>query len=103
MSDSTIETPVTLCVLLWAISGQAAALAAYEDRVLDLVTDHGGRVLQRGTVSGAADGAPTEVQFLEFDSAADMDSYMKDPRRTALAAERDAAIARTDVHRISPR
>jgi hypothetical protein len=47
--------------------------------------------------------APAEVQFLEFGSAADVDSYMKDPRRTALAAERDAAIARTDVHRIRRR
>jgi hypothetical protein len=25
---------------------------------------------------------------------------MADPRRTAMAAERDAAIARTDVHRV---
>jgi uncharacterized protein (DUF1330 family) len=108
MPDSTIDAPVTLCVLLWAVPGQETALGAYEDQVLALVTDHGGRVLQRGTVetSGNGDGigeVPAEIQYLEFESAAAVDSYMKDPRRTALTAERDAAIARTDVHRIRPR
>ena len=33
----------TLCVLLWAQPGAQAALTAYEDRVLRLVPDHGGR------------------------------------------------------------
>ena len=44
--------------------------------------------------------APTEVQFLEFPSEAALDSSINDPRRTAMAAERDAVIARTDIHRI---
>jgi uncharacterized protein (DUF1330 family) len=108
MPDSTIDAPVTLCVLLWAIPEQEAALGAYEDQVLALVPEHGGRVLQRGTVDSAGSGdgkgeAPTEVQFLEFESESFVDSYMKDPRRTSLTAERDAAIARTDVHRIRSR
>jgi uncharacterized protein (DUF1330 family) len=103
MPDSTIDAPVSLCVLLWAVPGQETALSAYEDRVLALVADHGGRVLQRGTVEARPSGeTPAEVQFLEFESEAAVNSYMKDPRRTALTAERDAAIARTDVHRIRP-
>jgi uncharacterized protein (DUF1330 family) len=97
MPDSTI---VTHCVLLWARPGQEAALASYEDRVLTLMADHDGRILQRGTISDGDAGAPTEVQILEFGSAAAVDAYIADPRRTAMAAERDAAIARTDVHRI---
>jgi uncharacterized protein (DUF1330 family) len=92
--------PVTLCVLLWARPGQEDALASYEDRVLELVSEHGGRVLQRGRVVPDADGSPTEVQLLEYESQSGVDAYMADPRRTAMAAERDAAIARTDVHRI---
>jgi uncharacterized protein (DUF1330 family) len=83
------ETPVSLCVLLWARPGAEEALGAYEDSVLALLPDHGARVVERGS--------PTEVQLLEFPSAAAMDAYMKDPRRTALAADRDAAIARTEV------
>ena len=54
--------PRTLCVLLWAQPGAQAALTAYEDRVLRLVPDHGGRVLQRGR-GGGAGGQPAEIQF----------------------------------------
>jgi hypothetical protein len=45
-------TPRTLCVLLWAHPGAEAALATYEDRVLRLVPDHGGRVVLRARNSG---------------------------------------------------
>jgi uncharacterized protein (DUF1330 family) len=87
---------LTLCVLLWARPGAADALAAYEDQVLDLVPEHGGRVLQRARGSGEA-GQPLEIQLLEFPSAAALDEYMADGRRTALADIRDRAIARTQV------
>ena len=33
----------------------------------------------------------------EFPSAAALDAYMGDPRRTALAADRDRAVARTEI------
>ena len=88
--------PRTLCVLLWAQPGAQAALAAYEDRVLRLIPDHGARVLQRARSSGA-DGQPAEIQLLEFPSAAALDAYRADPRRTALAADRDRAVARTEI------
>jgi uncharacterized protein (DUF1330 family) len=84
-----------------------AALSAYEDKVLRLIAEHGGRVLHRGTVMPGAqhggDEPPTEVQFLEMPSQSALDAYVSDPRRTAMAAERDAAIARTDLFRIQPR
>ena len=85
-----------LCVLLWARPGADDALTAYEDRVLALVSEHGGRVLQRVRSSGA-DGQPLEIQLLEFPSAEALGHYMADERRTALAGARDRAIARTDV------
>ena len=87
---------LTLCVLLWARPGAADALAAYEDQVLNLVPEHGGQVLQRARGSGQG-GQPLEIQFLEFPSAAALDEYMADGRRTALANVRDRAIARTQV------
>jgi uncharacterized protein (DUF1330 family) len=87
---------LTLCVLLWARPGADHALTAYEDRVLALVSEHGGRVLQRARSSGA-DGQPLEIQVLEFPSADALGHYMADERRTALAGERDRAIARTDI------
>ena len=87
---------LTLCVLLWTRPGADDALTAYEDRVLSLVPEHGGRVLQRAKSSGA-DGQPLEIQLLEFPSAEALGRYMADERRTVLADERDRAIARTDV------
>ena len=54
------ETAVTLCVLLWARAGEADALIAYEDAVLQLVATHGGRVLQRARTDGEND-APLEI------------------------------------------
>ena len=87
---------LTLCVLLWARPGAADALAAYEDQVLNLVPEHGGQVLQRARSSGEP-GQPLEIQLLEFPSAAALDDYMADERRTALAHVRDHAIARTQV------
>ena len=104
-ADGMPETRVVNCVLLWARPGMEAALSAYEDKVLRLVAEHGGRVLERGTVrpSSQHDGEPpAEVQFLEMPSEASLDAYMNDPRRLAMAAERDAAIARTDLFRIQP-
>jgi uncharacterized protein (DUF1330 family) len=90
---------VTLCVLLWARPGAEDGLIAYEDQVLDLVPGHGGRVVQRAR-TGGTDGQPLEIQLLEFPSAAALDAYMTDDRRTALAAERDRVIGRTDVMQV---
>ena len=97
------ETSVVSCVLLWARPGMEAALSACEDKVLRLVGEHGGRVLERGTVLPGSqhDGEPpAEVQFLEMPSEASLNAYVNDPRRLAMAAERDAAIARTHLYRI---
>ncbi|MER5748926.1 hypothetical protein [Streptomyces sp. NPDC002088] len=88
---------IQLCVLLWARPGAAEALVAYEDKVLALLSEHGGRIVQRARTDGQ-DPAPTEIQLIEFASQAGYDGYMCDERRTALAAERDAAVARTDIH-----
>jgi uncharacterized protein (DUF1330 family) len=88
-----------LCVLLWPNPGAATALVEYEDKVLTLLATHGARVLQRARTDGA-DAAPMEIQFLEFPSQAALDAYMKDERRTVLAGEREAAIARTEVIRV---
>lgn len=88
---------VQLCVLLWARPGAAEALAAYEDKVLALLGEHGGRLVQRARADGS-DGRPDEIQLIEFASRSGYDGYLADARRTALAAERDAAIARTDLY-----
>lgn len=87
---------VNLCVLLWPNPGADAALVDYEDRVLELMVAHDARVLQRARTDGA-NHAPLEIQILEFPSQTALEEYMKDERRMALASDRDAAIARTEV------
>jgi len=83
-----------LCALVWARPGCQDALAAYEDRVLALVVEHGGRVVQR--VRGAGlDDAPAEVHLIEFPTQTRLEAYRADPRRDALAGQREAAVSRT--------
>ena len=86
----------TFYVFLWSQPGMDEALIAYEDSVLALVSEHGGTVLQRARSDGAED-RPVEIQLFEWASQTAMDGYMSDPRRTALAADRDRAIARTEI------
>lgn len=88
--------PVILCVLLEAVPGCEAELVAYEDQVLTFLPDHDARVVQRVRALEAGEG-PYEMHVLEFASQAALDRYMEDPRRRALLAERDRAIARTTV------
>ena len=93
---------VNLCVLLWAHEGRDAELSAYEDQVLGLLAEHDGHVIQRAKIvagNGNSD-EPTEVQLLRFASDAALDGYIRDARREALAGQRDAAIAMTEVMRI---
>lgn len=87
---------LTFYALLWPNPGTADALIAYEDKVLPLVADHGGQVLQRARSDGA-DGRPLEMQLFEFPTTEAFDAYITDPRRTALTSDRDHAIARTEL------
>lgn len=98
--SSGADREVVLCCLLWAREGHADALTVYEDGVLALISDHGGVVVDRARSDGS-DGHPHEVQFYRFASQASLDSYLKDPRRTAQAAERDRVIARTELFPVS--
>lgn len=92
---------MTLCVLLWAIDGRIQEMSDYEDRVLALITEHGGRVANR-LRNLAQDEGPTEIHVLEFPSEKVFNEYMSDGRRLALAADRERSIARTDVLRVQP-
>jgi hypothetical protein len=87
---------VRFYVLLWSYPGMDQAPIAYEDSVLAWVSEHDGTVMQRARSDGA-DGRPLEIQLFEWASQSAMDGFMADPRRTALAADRDRAIARTEI------
>lgn len=92
----TRSVSLTMYVFLWPRPGMDEALSAYEDAVLALVPEHNGEVLRRDRTDGTG-GRPLEIQLFEWASWEAMDGYMVDPRRTALAAERDAAVGRTEI------
>jgi len=87
-----------LCVMLWATPGQEQSLIEYEDRVLELLSAHGGEVLSRVRT---LDGEPFEIQLLRFVSEQALAGYTDDPLRVELSDLRDRAIARTEVLRVS--
>jgi hypothetical protein len=72
------------------------ALVDYEDAVLKLVDEHDGTVMHRARTDGT-NGRPLEIQLFEWASQEAMHGYMADPRRTALSAEREKAVARTEI------
>jgi hypothetical protein len=93
---------VELCCLLWAREGERTGLSEYEDRVLALVAEHRGEVVQRAIGDGVGDG-PDEVQLYRFLDDAALQGYLADPRRVALADERDRVIARTELFPVTIR
>ena len=101
MPDLDLDEPVALCVLLWAHPGRVAELVAYEDEVLQLLVRHGAALLSRVRGVEPSGEAPTEVHVIRFAARAGFDAYMADPARLAMAERRDAAIARTEVHRVT--
>lgn len=89
-----------LCVLLWPLPGREDELHRYENAVLPLLVEHGGRLVARETVTRTNDAEPLEVQLIELRDQAALDAYMADSRRIALEADRSGAIARTQVLRL---
>ena len=90
--------PVDLLVLLWAVPGRLQELKEYQDRVLKLIVEHRGTVVDR-LRSLEGDG-PSEIHVLHFSSQEDLDSYMNDSRRLELAPDRERCVARSDVIRV---
>ena len=87
---------LTLCCLLWAHPGTESDLVAYEDRVLALLPEHGIELVVRAIGDGG-DARPIETQVYRIPDQAALDAYMADPRRAALADERERVIARTEL------
>ena len=97
--------PIHLCIMLWEHPGRGRDLAAFEDEVLALLSEHGGRLISRHVVIERDDGDPLEVQVIEMPDEEALTGYVHDPVRAHLARthDRDAIIARTQLLRVEPR
>ena len=74
-----------------------AAFQGYEDQVLPLLADHGGR-LERRLRNG--DGT-VEVHIVHFPSAVAYENYRSDPRRAAAGHLLDTSSAKIELISVS--
>jgi len=89
---------VTLTLAFVGYADDPDRAHAYEDAVLPLLADHGGRVEFRGRRTAGQDAAlPVEVHVLSFPDHRALDAYLADPRRAALLAEHGDVFTRTEV------
>ena len=87
-------------VSLWIHPGRVVEFEAYEHKAARIMRRYGGVVRKVVRVSNAnpsSDGQPFEVHVLGFPSLAAFNSYRADSELAGLAAERSAAISRTEV------
>src|SRR5215210_2473931 len=90
---------IYLVVHLTYIDGNQVEGAEYERTVLAYWREHGGEVMGALRPAAWADGtrAADEIQLLRIPSRAQMDAYLADARRVALAAVRDRSVAKTEL------
>ena len=74
--------------------GRAQDVLAFEEAVLKLLPDHGGRLLTRHVVLTRTDGDPLEIQVIALPDEAALSDYLEDPSRAdpARTHDRDAII-----------
>ena len=83
-----------LVAILTIRPGRLDAFRAYEARAAAIMARHGGAIERAVFVPGEP---AREVHVVAFPSAAAFAAYRADPALAALAADRDAAIAATEV------
>jgi hypothetical protein len=90
---------IYLVVRLTWVPGKAADGSDYERTVLRFWKEHGGEIVAAFKPLAQADGLPPadEVQLLRIPTQAQLDAYLSDPRRLALAPKRAASIAVTEI------
>jgi hypothetical protein len=90
---------ILLVVRLTYVPGQEHDGAEYERTVLQFWREHGGEVIAAFRPAPWSDGsrAADEMQLLRIPSREQLDAYLADARRVALASMRDRTIASTEV------
>ncbi|PYP76525.1 MAG: hypothetical protein DMD35_18400 [Gemmatimonadetes bacterium] len=90
---------IYLDVRLTHVPGHEAEASEYERTVLGFFREHGGEVIAVFRPAPWANGARAadEVQLLRIATREQIDAYMKDERRLALAPVRDRSIAATEI------
>ena len=90
---------IYLDVRLTYVPGHETEASDYERTVLAYFREYGGEVIAAFRPAPWANGtrAADEVQLLRIGSREQIDAYMKDERRLALAPIRDRSVASTEI------
>lgn len=86
-----------LTVHLFVRPGMEAGMRAYESKALGIFRRHGGEVVAAFAPDPGAGGLPDEIQVLRIADRRSFESFMSDPERLAMSAEREAVIRKTEV------
>lgn len=91
---------IEVVVNLWIHPGRLAEFEVYEHKAARIMQRHGGvirEVIRINNASPSSTGQPFEVHVLGFPSLEAFHSYRADSELAGIAAERSAAILRTEV------
>jgi antibiotic biosynthesis monooxygenase (ABM) superfamily enzyme len=92
--------PIYILVRLWIRKGREVEFEAYEHKVSQIMARYGGvieRVIRPHRIRPAESELPFEVHVLRFPTQKRYEAYEADADRTALSAERAAAIMNSEV------
>jgi uncharacterized protein (DUF1330 family) len=87
-------------VSLWIHPGRVVQFEVYEQKAARIMQRYGGviqKVVRVSNANPSSNGQPFEVHVLGFPSLDAFHSYRADSELAGLAAERSAAISRTEV------
>ena len=89
---------IQIIVLLYAGEGGKAALKAYQEEVMPIFHEHGGRLVSASHASKPRDDDPDEVHIVHFGSLEDLEAFRADPRHAALKEKRLYAVRDTRLY-----
>ena len=86
---------IHILVIINAGAGGPKAMRQYESKVVPIMREHGGKLL---SAFKPLNNPPDEIHLIEFPSEEALKRYQQDSRVVELKAEREIAIARTDLY-----
>ncbi len=76
-------------------AGGLEAISRYESKVVPIIREHGGKII---SAFKPLNNPPDEIHLIEFPSKEALAQYQQDSRVVELKAEREKAIAKTDLY-----
>ena len=93
----THADPFRVVVRLWVVEGEEPGFRRFEDRAIEIMREHGVRIVSIEQPRSSDPHAAYEVHVLDFPSRAAFDAYRADARLAAFAKLRERVVLRTEV------